>query len=249
LSGERAINAATVQNSAFLQLLGDLTEEQWKAQTDCDLWTVRDVAAHLLGWAEAAINMRELGHQTKGGWKRRKDFEGNLVDAQNQLQVEERASLSNEELLARLEAALPRFMVRRRKLGKVGRGIFFYDPSILKGTNLAYLVNVIFTRDMFMHRIDITRAIGQTFETSREEWELIADIVRDWARRTKMDATITLSGDAGGTFIAGSGGVAHISGDVAEFCRVMAGRQDPGAIDIEGDRARALEWLSHPAPF
>jgi uncharacterized protein (TIGR03083 family) len=40
---------ATRQRRRFEALLGDLNEEQWKAASRCEGWTVHDVAAHLVG--------------------------------------------------------------------------------------------------------------------------------------------------------------------------------------------------------
>jgi len=40
---------ATRQRRRFEALLGDLSEEQWKAPSRCGGWTVHDVAAHLVG--------------------------------------------------------------------------------------------------------------------------------------------------------------------------------------------------------
>jgi uncharacterized protein (TIGR03083 family) len=40
---------ATRQRRRFEALLGDINEEQWKAASRCDGWTVHDVAAHLVG--------------------------------------------------------------------------------------------------------------------------------------------------------------------------------------------------------
>ncbi|MGK2316223.1 maleylpyruvate isomerase family mycothiol-dependent enzyme [Gordonia rhizosphera] len=46
-------------------MLGSLEADQWSAPTDCPGWTVRDVAAHMLGMVEMAASVREQMRQTR----------------------------------------------------------------------------------------------------------------------------------------------------------------------------------------
>jgi uncharacterized protein (TIGR03083 family) len=42
--------------------LEDLTQEQWRASSLCEGWTVRDVAAHLAGWDDLLLYRSRRGH-------------------------------------------------------------------------------------------------------------------------------------------------------------------------------------------
>jgi hypothetical protein len=96
---------------------------------------------------------------------------------------------------------------------------------------LAYLFDIGFTRDVWMHRIDIARAAGLTLElTAEHDGRLVADIVREWSRRHGRPYSLTLTGPAGGEFHAGSGGEPQTV-DAVEFVRILSGRAEgPGIL-------------------
>lgn len=229
-------------------MLRTLSPEAWEATTDCAPWTVRDIVAHILGWAEALTSFKEAGHQLIAGRRRSKEL-GNPVDGQNQVQVDERAHLSPEELLGRLDATLPRFSRFCRRAGKVGRVVPLYDGTILGLTNVNYLLNTIFTRDHFMHRVDIARATGAEMVLGASEARMIEDVACDWARRRKVRALITLTGPAGGSYLLGGRPEASIEGDAVVFARVLAGRGHPDELQLAGDVKAAETWLSAGCPF
>jgi hypothetical protein len=89
---------------------------------------------------------------------------------------------------------------------------------------IGYLLDVILTRDTWMHRMDICQATGrQPVLTADHDGVLVADIAREWAARHGPPCTLTLTGQAGGTWAWGSGGPA-LEMDAVEFCRVLSGR-------------------------
>src|ERR1019366_3724301 len=72
---------------------------------------------------------------------------------------------------------------------------------------LGYLVDTIFTRDTWMHRLDISRATGQEMVlTADHDGRLIANIVAEWALRHGQPFTLNLTGAAGGRWRVGDGG-------------------------------------------
>ncbi|MBW3652757.1 MAG: hypothetical protein KY433_04010, partial [Actinobacteria bacterium] len=75
--------------------------------------------------------------------------------------------------------------------------------------------------------------------------ELVADVVRDWARRSKADARLELRGPAGGSFTAGAG-TSRLVADAVEFCRVLSGRGSADAFEIEvvEQESRSAEQLA-----
>jgi hypothetical protein len=95
---------------------------------------------------------------------------------------------------------------------------------------MGYLLDVILTRDPWMHRVDIARATGRDLVlTPEHDGRIVADVVAEWARRHGRPFTLTLTGPAGGTFVAGNGGES-ITVDAVEFCRTLAGRADGSGL-------------------
>jgi hypothetical protein len=89
---------------------------------------------------------------------------------------------------------------------------------------MGYLLDVILTRDPWMHRVDIAHATGRDMElTPDHDGRIVADVVAEWARRHGKPFTLTLTGPAGGTYVAGDNGE-QITIDAVEFCRTLSGR-------------------------
>ena len=89
---------------------------------------------------------------------------------------------------------------------------------------LGYLLDVILTRDTWMHRVDIARATGaELVLTAEHDGRIVADVVAEWARRHGQPFTLGLAGPAGGTFTKDGGGE-EITLDAVEFCRTLSGR-------------------------
>ena len=106
---------AEAQNRALLHTLYLLDDAQWAAPTDCVGWSVKDIASHILGWAESLTSFTDTRRQVGQAIKRRKEL-GNILDAQNQVQADSGRLIPTNELLLRLEEMLPR-MVKRRASG------------------------------------------------------------------------------------------------------------------------------------
>ena len=247
LTNREAMELGDAQMKSLISELRDLSDDDWLKPTDCERWAVRDVVAHILGWAEAVASPREMVRLSKAARKVRDELNVKL-DAQNEAQVIARRNMTPRELIEALERASDAFMRMRRTTGLVGRGIPIYSGPIGL-TNVRFLMGQIFTRDHFMHRIDIARATDKELAIGNAEVRIVTDIVRHWARSSKADARLVLTGPAEGTFIAGDGNRATISGDAIEFCRLLAGRAPLSAMDVEGNRGAAQEWLAAKVPF
>src|SRR5687768_8133903 len=132
------------QYDALLTTLRELPPDAWEAVTDCDPWTVKDIVAHLVGWAEGLTSASQFRRQLFEGRRRTKEM-GNLLNAVNQVQVDDRAAMTPEQLLEAWELLMPRFEKVRRGAGTVGKVLPYYEGSLLGFTNVAYLANTIFT--------------------------------------------------------------------------------------------------------
>jgi hypothetical protein len=99
--------------------------------------------------------------------------------------------------------------------------------------SIAYLDDIIYTRDTWMHRFDTCRALGvEPDVTVGHDDMIVADIVREWALRHGQSFQLKLTGTAGGVFGDGNGDVMEL--DALEFCRLLSGRGDgEGLLAVE----------------
>jgi hypothetical protein len=89
---------------------------------------------------------------------------------------------------------------------------------------IGYLLDVILTRDPWMHRIDIVRATGaEHVLTADHDALIVVDVVAEWKQRHGQPYALQLNGPAGGSWTSGAGGP-RIELDAIEFCRVLSGR-------------------------
>jgi uncharacterized protein (TIGR03083 family) len=221
-----AATLATQENDRTVELLASLGPDDWSRPTDCTGWTVRDLAGHLVGAMEGFSSYGRLvrmlarsGREARGGVS--------FVDAMTAIQVRDRASSSTDELVARARAAAPasaRFRTRfPAALRKATTKQELLDGTTERWT-LAYLLDTILTRDTWMHRVDLCRAIDRPVElTAEHDGRIVADVVAEWARRHGRPFTLDLDGPAGGTYVQGEGGD-HLRLDAVELCRTLSGR-------------------------
>jgi hypothetical protein len=88
---------------------------------------------------------------------------------------------------------------------------------------MGYLLDVILTRDPFMHRVDITRATGAPMQVEpAHEGVIVQHIVMEWAERHGSPYDLVLSGPAGGHWRRGQ--AESVAVDALEFCRMLSGR-------------------------
>jgi hypothetical protein len=101
------------------------------------------------------------------------------------------------------------------------------DGPVHERWKLGYLIDTIYLRDLWMHRVDLAHAVDRPVALSAEhDGRIVADVVAEWARRHRAPFVVELTGPAGGTF-AHDGDRAdaeHRSLDAVELCRSLAGR-------------------------
>ena len=218
------MRAAGEEQTRLVRLLDGLTDEQWRSPTDCDGWSVRDIVAHLAGAAASTATLRELVRQA---WlSRRIGTEGDLVDRMNQVQVSERLDLVPADLTADLVLQARRGLASRRRLPAPLRALRLPFGPPLGTRPLGYLMGRIYTRDAWMHRIDLARAAGAPLElTAEHDGALVEDVVAEWAGAHGSAYKLTLTGVAGGSWRAGDPPAAEaLRLDAVEFVRTMSGR-------------------------
>jgi uncharacterized protein (TIGR03083 family) len=224
-----------IEYGRLSELFASLGAEDWDQQTECPVWTVKDMAGHLLGAAEANASMLENGRQMMRGLSAAQKSGGVLADGLSEVQVRKHAGDSAADVAAAYASTWPKAVKgRARTPGFLRKGfkLTVEVPGIKEKWSLGYLVDTIYTRDAWMHRLDICRATGRPFErTADHDGVIVADVVAEWARRHGQPFELSLDGPDGGVFVSGAGGSPgggeQLTLDAVEFCRIVSGRE-PG---------------------
>jgi len=227
---DEAMALTEVENARLLSQLRALNDEHWSLPTDCTGWDARAVAVHLIASAEAQASPVEFLRQVWTGRTLTAEVGGShWVDGVNEAQLRARRTLSTTELPARWECASTAALRARRRMPAPVRRLRLLPLGEALGTDLGwqplgYLFGIGFTRDVWMHRVDVARAVGLPLElTADHDGRLVADIVAEWAALHDEPFALDLHGPAGGTYRA-RGGAEPVRLDAVEFCRVLSGR-------------------------
>jgi uncharacterized protein (TIGR03083 family) len=237
VSHAEAMLLTSAENLRLLTQLRGLDGGQWQAATDCTRWTVRDVVVHLVASAQAQANPIEFVRQVLAGRRLTAEIGGeHWVDGLNEAQLRARTEWAPAMLPDSWQRHSAAALKARRRMPAPIRAL----PVLPIGTGLGvhigwqpigYLFAMGFTRDVWMHRIDIARATGIPLELTHEhDGRIVADIVAEWSRRHGQPYTLTLTGPAGGEFRSGGGGDPETV-DAVEFARILSGRAEgPGIL-------------------
>lgn len=206
--------------------LRSLAPDDWSKPTDCSLWDVRAMAGHTTGMLATFTGYRTLIGEMRTAMKVAKRSGGPMIDALTAKQVADHADLSTSELIAKIEALGPTAARWRGSRPALFRRMPMKQEvgGQVETWRIAYLLDIILTRDPWMHRVDTARATGHELDlTPEHDGRIIADVVAEWARRHGKPCTLTLTGPAGGTFVTGERGE-EITIDAVDFCRTLSGR-------------------------
>lgn len=222
-----AMRLAATEYQRFRTQLRRLQPGDWTKPTDCPGWDVRALVGHVVGMTEMSASLPEQLKQMRAAGK----AGGEFIDALTAIQVAKHAGDSTEQLVARYAVVGPKAAKGRKRTPGFVRGRAMPMTQLVGSAREAwtfgFLVDVILTRDTWMHRVDVARAAGSDLElSSGHDGVLVADIVTEWAGRHGQPCTVVLTGPAGGRWTFGSGG-AELSEDAVEFCRGLSGRGEP----------------------
>ena len=210
----------------FLALLRSLDDADWGRPTDCTRWDVRTVAAHVVTWAETMTIPQLLSVQWRG--KRLAPDGDGEISGMNEVLVRESKNATGPYLAARLQRVVPRSVAARASLLPPMRRF----PVGLTGAtvSLGFVNDHIYTRDTWIHRVDISRATGRSMLLTQDhDGRIVEDIVADWAERHGRPYHLVLGGPAGGDFATGDGGEEYRL-DAVEFCRLVSGRSSAAGL-------------------
>jgi uncharacterized protein (TIGR03083 family) len=229
LTHHEAMRLQAEELKRTLTLLGSLGDTDWREATDCPDWDIQAMYQHVLGACEAGASIRENIHQLYRARSYRKSHGGPLEAALSAVQVRERAALGPVQIVERLTAVAPKTVRGRSRTPTLLRNYakLTVDGPVHETWQLGYLIDTIYLRDLWMHRVDVAHALDRPLELSADhDGRIIADVVSEWARRHGKDFVLDLTGIAGATYSRQSDlpDVEHASLDAVEFCRTLAGR-------------------------
>jgi uncharacterized protein (TIGR03083 family) len=188
------------------------------------------MAGHVLGMTEMSATLRAAVGQNAAASKA-----GGGIDALTAVQVRRSAGLSTAELVKRFAAVAPRAVRGRRRMASLIGRLTLPEDQVVGGRTerwtFGFLFDVILTRDTWMHRVDISRAVGRKPElTPEHDGVLVADVVAEWASRHGRPYRLRLTGPAGGDWSSGDAPDEELELDAVEFCRILSGRGQGGGL-------------------
>ena len=258
LTHREAMSMAKLEFERFLALVTSFSEDDWEKPTVCTLWNVRQVVAHVTGACASYAHWSEFKRQSNPKIQRPYRAQGlSFLDSMNQIQVDDRASSIPTALIDELQIVGPRALSTRARIPLVVRALRMPLPALGGIVPIGYLTDLIYTRDMWMHRLDLCRATGREMVmTPEHDGRIVALVVRDLEKKlaTKLRTTSIvyhLSGNIGGMWQLGAkvSPAATIHIDTLDFNLLASGRLTPekaeSCASIEGDSALAREVLNH----
>ncbi|MET0837897.1 MAG: maleylpyruvate isomerase family mycothiol-dependent enzyme [Marmoricola sp.] len=231
LRHREAMKLAGTEYDRVAHALAGLSPGDWARRTDCPDWDVRQLACHVVGMAAMASSPRETARQQSEARREHAVRGGPMVDSLTAIQVRERRTRTPEQVVAEARTMARKATRGRRLTPSFIRRRPFAGPQLVNGVEerwtVGYLVDVILTRDCWMHRVDIARACATKPElTADHDGVVVADVVREWAERHGRPYRLELTGPAGGHWSSdGPGAAESIQMDAVEFCRTLSGRE------------------------
>jgi len=180
LTHDEAMRLQAHELERTLAALRSLDISEWTAGTDCPAWDIRAMYQHVLGACEAGASMRENFHQLRRARAFRKQHGGPLEAALSAVQVQERCDLGAKQIIDRLTAAAPRTVRGRARTPSLVRnhGKLSVDGPVSESWTLGYLIDTIYLRDLWMHRVDVAVALGRPLELRADhDGRIVADVV------------------------------------------------------------------------
>lgn len=233
---------------ATVSVLRQLDEEQWKRPTDCTGWTVRDLAAHLLGQYQAQASPWVLIRRLRAARRNYPDMP--RLAAQNQQQIDDLRDLTTHQIIAAIEHTGPRAIraVERtptliRQLGT--RRIF--PEEHLVDPHVGYIMDVLTCRDPWMHRVDLCGATSLDMTMDSHDRLIIEQVLGEIGRHWPTEPLLLhITGAVEGSWLLGQPTTTartEIWADPVELMRLLAGRaaRPPSRWHVDGDPRPAAD--------
>jgi uncharacterized protein (TIGR03083 family) len=230
---DEAMALTAEENRRLGELLVEIKPDQWSLPTDCTRWDVRAIVVHLIAGAEAQASPGEMIKLMRAGPKLMAEIEGIYpVDGVNEAALRARTHLTPAELPALWRRVAAKALRARQRIPAPIRALPLLKLAPKVWKPVGYLYDIGFTRDVWMHRVDRSRAIDRPFQaTTDHDGRIVADIIAEWATTHTDPFRLKLTGPAGGTYVreaadAGS----SIEMDAIDCCRILSGRGKPVGV-------------------
>ena len=236
---DQAALTGDAEGRAAVALLRQIRDTDWQRPTDCPEWDVRAMVSHLVAQCEDGLRLRTSLRREFAGRRR---YPGKpSVDAHMAVQIDDHLTEPGPELVERFAVLWPRAVqARRRRPAAVRRITLSAGIAGMPRFSLGYLLDVIYNRDLWMHRLDLARATGQPFQLGDHDAHIVEQAARDLALAwPAAPVALELTGPAGGSWLIGSGEpAAVIRAGATAWMRALAGRDDNPAPELlAGDHA------------
>ena len=213
-----------------VELLRTLGPSDWTADTCNSGWDVRALVAHMTGMVAMAASVPEQMKQMRAAKKRG----GLFIDALTAVQVEKYDGWTPEQLVAEYARLAPKAVKSRSRTPGLIRDRKMPEEQPVNGPDqpaeawtFGYLLDVILTRDPWLHRSDITDVTSAELVLTKDhDAVLVADAAHEWAGRHGQPCSLILTGPAGGSWTWGdtTDDSPTYELDAIEFCRILSGR-------------------------
>lgn len=224
--------------AALIELVEQFTPDDWHRPTDCEGWTPREIVAHLAGAAESAVRWRKFIKHNAIATARAARGPLQHVDYMCASQIAERQRLNTAQLVADLRNWATQAPQKLRTKPAFVRSLQMpASAGLPQGATMATLFDVINTRDVWLHRIDLARATGRTRSITLAESEVVSQVLRDLDNQWTHEAVeLTLTGPGGGSWQIGEGDpVASVTEEAVAYLRLLSGRSDECVLSAAGD--------------
>lgn len=253
LAHEDAPSLARAEFERLLALLETLDGDDWARPTYCTQWNVREMTAHLAGAVAGYATWSEFVRQVVANPYVRS--EKVPVDGINRRQLEDRIDRSPTELVEEFRQAGPKAISVRHQIPWPLRTIPVLHGEPVSDASLRYLLDVVYTRDWWMHRYDICAATGKEMTVdAAHDGRMVDLIVRDVAHvlqdngLAERSLLLELDGAAGGAYLFGPDAQPDtvLRMDLFTFALRTSGRISPleayRRIAVDGDTTK-VEWF------
>ena len=247
-SRSEAPAVAGPQHAAILAQLRELDAADWARATDCAGWTVHDIAAHVTGAMEEGARLSVLLRHLRAA--KRAGLAGK-VDGLNAAQIADRRDHPPDRVVADLDRLAPKAVRARRRAPAMLRGRTVPGDDLAPGSRFGYLFDVIYSRDVWMHRIDIARATDRELAACSSDGAVVAQVVRDLGRFWDgPPVLLELTGPAGGRWLLGAGEpCAEVRTETVEYLRLLSGRAAAPQLHLTGQETARAALLAARVAF
>ncbi len=127
-------------------------------------------------------------------------------------------------MLARIDGTVERALRGRARTPWLLRHLVRPKLDVMGRTPMAFVLDTIYTRDTFIHRIDVCRATGRDVLADEVEARIVEDMTEEWLARHGLPVTLVVDG-----VTYGAGGE-RIETTAVDFARATSGR-GPALLD------------------